>query len=279
MMQREGPQGLSLFLFARPQGRSLREGRGNSMDDAGLTAKKFSNLTRHGIPHGVYARTGGQSPAPYRSLNVGLHVGDSEACVLGNRELIREHLALACLVSARQVHGDRVWVVAAPLGRDVELEGYDALVTDRPGIGLMIQQADCQAVLLHDPRTRAVANIHSGWRGSVLNIIARTVEVMQEAYGTRPADLVAAISPSLGPCCAEFRNHARELPADFQSYQVRPDHFDFWAISRDQLLAAGLRREQIEIAGDCTKCDENFFSYRRERITGRFASVIATKKE
>lgn len=245
------------------------------MDDAGLGVKQFGNLARHGIAHGVFARTGGQSPAPFHSLNVGLHVGDSEDCVLGNRELIRKHLALDCLASARQVHGDRVWVVAASLDRDTELDGYDALVTDRPGIGLMIQQADCQAILLHDPRTRAIANIHSGWRGSVLNIIARTVQVMQEAYGTRPADLLAAISPSLGPCCAEFRNHARELPASFSPYQVRADYFDFWAISRDQLLAAGLGRERIEIAGICTRCEENFFSYRRERITGRFASVIA----
>ncbi len=222
----------------------------------------------------TFSRYGGEGKAPYYSLNVGLHVGDHEAVVLRNRVVLKEHVKLSCLVSARQVHGDSILVVGRMPDADEEHSGYDALMTDQPGVGLMIQQADCQAVMLYDPEHGAVANIHSGWRGSVANIVAKTVAAMTESYGTHPAALHAAISPSLGPCCGEFVNYRTELPAALHGYQARPNHFDFWAISRDQLCQCGVRAEQIEIAGNCTVCDGNYFSYRREGITGRFASVI-----
>lgn len=232
----------------------------------------FSHLPA--VSSATFSRHGGVSKAPYHSRNVGLQVGDEEVRVLRNRALIREQLGLSRLVSAHQVHGDSVLVVDWLPEADVELAGYDALVTDQPGVGLMIQQADCQAVMLYDPEHGAVANIHSGWRGSVQNIIAKTVSAMISAYGTRPAGLFAAISPSLGPCCGEFINYRQELPEPLHGYQVRANYFDFWAISRDQLRDSGVRSEQIEIAGSCTACGGDYFSYRRDRVTGRFASVI-----
>ncbi|MCX5876228.1 MAG: peptidoglycan editing factor PgeF [Deltaproteobacteria bacterium] len=225
----------------------------------------------------TFSRHGGASEAPYHSRNVGLHVGDDEVRVLRNRALIKEELGLACLVSAHQVHGDSILDVDWLPDADVEHAGYDALMTNIPQVGLMIQQADCQAVMLYDPEHGAVANIHSGWRGSVQNIIAKTVAAMTAAYGTRPASLFAAISPSLGPCCGEFTQYHTELPLAFHAYQVRPNHFDFWAISRDQLCDCGVRSEQIEIAGRCTVCDGDYFSYRRDKVTGRFASVIGMR--
>jgi hypothetical protein len=139
---------------------------------------------------------------------------------------------------------------------------------------LLVQQADCQAVLLHDPVRKVVANVHSGWRGSVLNIIGKSVRQMINDFGTAPPDIQAAISPSLGPCCAEFVNQATELPEDFMSYQVRPNYFDFWAISHDQLKAAGVPSQHIHLAATCTVCNHEYFSFRREGITGRSASVI-----
>ena len=239
-----------------------------------LIPTTFVNLSRHNLPHAVFAKSGGTSVAPYHSLNVGLHVGDAEANVLANRRIIREHLGLLRLVSAKQVHGDSVLVVDSMPETDVEHAGHDALMTNIPGVGLMIQQADCQAIMLHDPEHGAVANIHSGWRGSVANIIAKTVAAMSATYGTRPVALRAAISPSLGPCCGEFIRYRTELPPPFHAYQARLNHFDFWAISRDQLRDSGVLIEHVEIAGKCTVCDEDYFSYRREGVTGRFASVI-----
>ena len=238
---------------------------------------KFDCLEHLQIAHGCFSRHGGISSHPYYSLNVGLHVNDHNSHVAENRSFIKNSLAIDCLVSAKQVHGDRVLSLKQPPDSDREYDGYDALVTNLSGVGLMIQQADCQAVLLFDPQKRVVANIHSGWRGSVQNIIARTIEVMKEDYGSRSLDLRAAISPSLGPCCAEFKNYPSELPPAFHSYQVRPDYFDFWAISRDQLIEAGVDGNNIEIAGICTACNENYFSFRRDKTTGRLASVIALR--
>ena len=87
---------------------------------------------------------------------------------------------------------------------------------------------------------------------------------------------MAALGPSLGPCCAEFRNYREEFPPEFRTYQVKPTYFDLWSLSRDQLLAAGLDPQKIDIAGICNRCrGEEFFSYRRDRLTGRQGAVIA----
>jgi copper oxidase (laccase) domain-containing protein len=102
---------------------------------------------------------------------------------------------------------------------------------------------------------------------------------MSQFFSTEPVDLIAAISPSLGPCCAEFINHRAKLPEALHSYQIRENYFDFWAISRDQLSASGIRPENIHVAEICTCCDLNYFSYRREKNTGRFASVIGIKSQ
>ncbi|MBU0485712.1 MAG: peptidoglycan editing factor PgeF [Proteobacteria bacterium] len=233
----------------------------------------FPSLSFPGLSHGVFTRHGGVSDQPFHSLNIGYHVGDEPDNIVENRALIKQALGLKTMISAKQVHGDRVLVVTAQPDDDYEVDGYDALVTNCC-TGLMVQQADCQAVMLFDPVQRVAGIVHSGWRGSVTDIIGKTVKTMFQAFGSRASDLCAAISPSLGPCCGEFVNFREELPASMHDYQVRDDYFDFWSISRDQLQTAGVGADRIEIAGNCTVCDEDFFSYRRDRQTGRFASVI-----
>lgn len=226
---------------------------------------------------GFFNRHGGVSSGAFDSLNVSYGVGDESECVYRNRTRLKEWLGLKSLISARQVHEDRILSIAEPQHSDCEHPGYDALITNQPGVGLLIQQADCQAVVLHDPRHRVVANIHSGWRGSVANIIAKTIERMTADFGTDPGQIAAAISPSLGPCCAEFVHFQAELPQEFQADQVKPAHFDFWAISRKQLLQAGVASPQIKAAAICTRCDLNYFSYRRDGLTGRSATVVALR--
>ena len=141
--------------------------------------------------------------------------------------------------------------------------------------------ADCQAILLYDPVRRVVANVHSGWRGSVSDIAGKTVAAMENRFGCRGRNLVAAIAPSLGPCCAEFRNYREEIPESFWRYKDGAEHFDFWKISRDQLAAAGLTPDNIHAGGLCTRCRTDlFYSYRGEaRQTGRFAAVIGLRSE
>lgn len=243
--------------------------------------------------HGIYSRQGGISKGPYNSLNVSFGVGDDPADILANRQKIKETLQTNILVSSKQVHGTDILVldkdfsdtngkVATTLKGsnhnnqepDDLYEGYDAFISNIPGLALMVQQADCQAVMLLDPQKKIIANIHCGWRGSVANIIGKTIETMKTRFNVCPADLIAGISPSLGPCCAEFIHFKKELPASFYQYQIRPTYFDFWRISRDQLHAAGVMKKHIEISSVCTACNAEWFSYRREKHTGRFCSII-----
>jgi len=179
------------------------------------------------------------------------------------------------------VHGCRASLVTAGNpAPETEIPDSDILLTRQPGLGLLIKQADCQAVMLYDPVRRVIANVHCGWRGQVANILREAVARLRERFGCRPQDLVAALGPSLGPCCAEFRNYREEFPPELWHYQVRPTFFDLWALSRDQLLAAGLKPRQIDIAGICTRCrGDEFFSYRRDRLTGRQGAVIGIRPE
>ncbi|MBU2551800.1 MAG: polyphenol oxidase family protein [Proteobacteria bacterium] len=236
------------------------------------------------LVHGVFTRHGGVSPPPCEGLNLAFLDADREDNVRTNLDLAAEALDLDGLCFAGQVHGDRVLVVGngdgcRPRSRAEVRRGYDALITRRPGMGLLVKLADCQGVLLYDPRTRTLGLVHSGWRGSVKNILGLTVSRMVEAFGVRPEDLRAGISPSLGPCCAEFVHYQNELPRDFWDYEVGDRRFDFWAISRDQLRAAGLKTEHIETAGLCTKCNGlTFYSYRRDPVTGRFGLIAGLRR-
>ena len=103
------------------------------------------------------------------------------------------------VVQAHQVHGDRVAVVTSAGTTREELEGYDALVTNVPGVAVGARTADCIPVLMYDPVRRVVAAVHSGWKGTVLKIAAKTLAVMASKYGTRAADIIAVIGPGIGP--------------------------------------------------------------------------------
>ena len=232
------------------------------------------------IVHGTLSRHGGQSQAPFAGNNISFSVGEDAEIVSRNRMLIKKTLGFDYLVSARQVHGDKVVCVKSSVHEDCIIDGCDALVTDRERVGLLIGHADCQAVLLYDSVRRVIAAIHSGWRGSVANIAARTIQVMQDEYGCLPADLEVGVSPSLGPCCSEFIHYRDELPRSFWKYLVKENHFDFWQITSQQLLKCGVRHNAINIAGICTSCSVDYYSYRRAcrvkaGITGRNGTVIA----
>jgi len=102
---------------------------------------------------------------------------------------------------------------------------------------------------------------------------------MKSEFGCEPGDITAAIGPSLGPCCSEFKTYREIFPPEFVTHMVSENHFDLWEISRMQLLRAGLMKEKIEIAGVCTKCNTDlFYSYRGEGETGRFGTVAMLKE-
>jgi len=238
------------------------------------------------IVHGFFTRHGGFSKPPYDTLNVAWNNGDIPENVNRNLLMVRQSLELEMLVGSEQVHGDTIHVIdgdtfasSEPRFPVLVTPPGDALVTQMPGIGLLIKVADCQAVFLVDPIQKVISNVHCGWRGSVQNILGKVVGFLQDKYKCRPEGILAAIGPSLGPCCAEFINYKQELDPAFWSYQRRPQYFDFWEISRNQLLNAGLHHSNIEVAARCTVCNpDHFFSYRGQGTTGRMAAVIGLKK-
>jgi hypothetical protein len=234
-----------------------------------------------GVQHAVFTRKGGFSRGAFHSLNTSYGVGDCRTAVRRNRQKLQRILDTPALVFVRQVHGTDVRIVTENNLSDFsrnEPPRADALITNTKGICLGIQVADCQPILLWDPRREVVANVHSGWRGSVQNIVGRTVAVMQARFDCRPQEMIAAIGPSLGPCCSEFVHYRREIPERFWQYKDTADHFDFWAITRDQLQAAGLDAKRIVSSDLCTRCNtERFFSYRGEGQTGRFAAVVGLR--
>ena len=156
---------------------------------------------------------------------------------------MRQALGLAQLASAAQVHGGQAAVITSTgQAPEEDIPEVDILVTTVPGLGLLIKQADCQAVMLYDPVNRVVANVHCGWRGKVHNILGETVRLLQSRFGTRPSDLYAAVGPQPGPLLRRVSaTSARNFPRYLWAYQVRPTYFDLWRLSRDQLVAAGLQ--------------------------------------
>lgn len=177
---------------------------------------------------------------------------------------------------AQQVHKTSVKEVSAATSK--ETPSTDGFMTDHTNVSLIIKHADCQAAIFYDPIHHSIANVHAGWRGMVQNIYQTTIDQMKARYGTDPRELLVAISPSLGPDAAEFRNYREELPQSFWDFQIRPKYFDLWQIARWQLIDCGVLSHHIEIASQCTYSNpESFFSYRRDKNTSRLATFVTLK--
>ncbi len=251
----------------------------------GVVYLQFQALASYpGLFHAFFTRHGGFSAPPFDTLNMSLGLGDDPAAVSKNRKKIPLCAGGGVPVFMDQVHGTDVFVLKkGDGGGESKSPGTvraDAIVTDIRGRILVVQVADCQPVFLYDPVRRVIANIHAGWRGSIHGILQKTVDAMREAFKCRPKDLTACIGPSLGPCCAEFVHFEKEIPPALWGYKDRRHHVDFWGITRDQLIDQGLLRENVHISGLCTRCRTDlFFSYRKEKVTGRFAGVIGLLQE
>ena len=241
---------------------------------------QFSSLKGlQALNHGIFSRRGGISPPPYLALNTSYQTGDRPEYVQSNLELIRHIMGADQLIFSRQVHGRKSLVIDRT--RPDQTIGHseaDALITTTPGLGLMITLADCQGAILFDPRLKVLAVVHCGWRGHVKNIYGEVVNRMKNHFHCTPSDIRAGISPSLGPCCAEFKTYRELFPGSFLAFREREAYFNLWDLGQHQLTEAGLELKNIELAGLCTRCRRDlFYSYRGEARTGRFALVALLK--
>jgi hypothetical protein len=179
------------------------------------------------------------------------------------------------LAIAKQIHSDRVLVATQP----GQLGSGDAIISKRPGVMLAVRTADCLPILIVDPRTRAVAAVHAGWRGVVAEIAPKAVAAMGLEFGSRPEDLEIAIGPGIGPCCFEV---GPEVAAQFRGYF--PERNDLGARAKLDLAEAVVRqlsrncitRGRIDTLGLCCFCNAELFeSYRRDRErAGRMVAAI-----
>lgn len=251
----------------------------------------FTHFDKLGIKHGVSSRLGGISTPPFRSLNLGLHTGDEDQNVIVNRERFCKTVGVEAthIVTAQQTHTDQVVVVTKDhLGRGATvyseaIEHTDALVTNVPGVPLMLFFADCVPVLIVDPVHKAIGIAHAGWKGTVAKIAQKTILTMQQQFGTNPQQCLVGIAPSIGPCCYEVDEFVmNQLKEQFPKWEelVQPAgdkwHLDLWQANRLQLEEIGVASENILVSSVCTACNnELFFSYRAEQgCAGRMGAII-----
>jgi YfiH family protein len=262
------------------------------------------------LVHGFSTRPGGVSLlGNEKVLNLGFTKWDNRENVLENRRRFQSALDASDLelISLKQIHSDIIHLFdAAP----AEACRGDASATNCPGLLLGVQTADCVPILLIDPKKRAVAAVHAGWRGTLARIVVKAIGKMQMQFGTRPAGLLAAIGPSIGGCCYEvgtevatqFQSQFAEAPEWFDEFRtgdepnpiqwlnmMPPGHqpppknvlLDLRKANRAQLLGAGLRAANIFVSDLCTACRRDvLFSYRKEGPqSGRLLSVIGIRSQ
>jgi polyphenol oxidase len=260
------------------------------------------------LVHGFSTKPGGVSGQNgEKVLNLGFTEWDTKENVLENRRRFQSALGASYLqlISLKQIHSDVIHLFNAPLA---ELCRGDALATNRPGLLLGVQTADCVPILLVDPKKRAIAAVHAGWRGTLQRIVVKAIGQMQMHFKTKPADLLTAIGPSIGGCCyevgtevaAQFLSQFPEAPDWFDEFRtgdepnsiqwlnmMPPGHqpppknvlLDLRKANRAQLLGAGLRAPNIFVSDLCTACRRDLlFSYRKEGPqSGRLMSVIGIR--
>lgn len=246
----------------------------------------FDSLAGHPVTQAVFTRQGGTSQGDFASLNVGATVGDNLADVHANMQSVFDAVERprSSIFDSWLVHGDGALVANAPRPPELQRpEQADIILTDKPEVTLFMRYADCVPLLFYDPVRHAIALAHAGWKGTVLQVGAKAVAAMAEAYGSRAGDLIACVGPSIsaehyeiGPEVVEAVQSAFGADADDLLPKINGSrHFDLWTANRLTLEQAGVG--QVEVAGLCTYAEnEDWFSHRASGgRTGRFGVLLA----
>lgn len=227
-------------------------------------------------------RLGGVSTAPYGAFNLGDHVGDAPSNVRLNRQQLAAALSLspADLVFMEQVHGNRLAVIDKPLSAKPVC---DAMVTNLRNVVLMVLTADCVPIVFIDKRKSVVGVAHAGWKGTALNVAAKTVGAMQQQFGSAPNDIEAWMGPCIKQCCygvgAEVVEtiSAAVLQIDECAKRINGQWMlDLHNANRQQLVGAGIEEGNLHILGECTSCNTKmYYSHRAEKgTTGRLGMGV-----
>ena len=252
---------------------------------------KIPSLQYYHIAEGITAfssmRQGGYSEGRYGEFNINRYCGDSDEAIRKNREALCRLLDITDdrLLMPHQVHKAEIAVVDEQ--RDIDLEGYDALMTNVEEVCIGVSTADCIPVLLYDQKQRAICAVHAGWRGTVMRIVEQAVSRMQNVYGTSPHDLIAQIGPGIHLESFEVGDEVYEsfMKAGFNMERISRKydkwHIDLPECNRLQLIETGIPEHQINVSHVCTfQQSDTFFSARRLGIdSGRiFTGIILRRR-
>jgi len=260
---------------------------------------KFSTFPEDLVTHAVSTRLNGVSKPPFDSVNLALHVGDEPADVISNRKKFIQSLGfkISDIVTPNQVHGDKIFRVDENF-RGCGCKNYadsipetDSLITNVKNLPLMLCFADCVPIFFVDVKNSAIGLAHGGWKGTLKKISAKTLLKMYAEFGTQPKNCLIGIAPSIGSCCyavgGEVIDKCREVfPKNYEELLINRDgkvFLDLWRANIVQLLEIGVPEENIDVANECTCCQNAwYFSYRAAKNknfdrTGRIAAIIALK--
>ena len=251
------------------------------------------------VTHAVSTRIDGVSKPPFNGLNLALHVGDEPENVIANRKKFVQSLGfkITDIVTPNQVHGEKIFRVdenyrgCGSTNYADTIPETDALITNVPKLPLMLCFADCVPIFFVDAENRAIGLTHGGRRGTFKKIAAKTLLKMQGEFGTRPESCLIGIAPSIGACCYEVGGEVIDeckaaFPKNFAELLIERDgkiFLDLWRANVVQLLEVGALAENIDVAGECTCCNDGwYFSYRAAHKknldrTGRIAALLALK--
>ncbi len=260
-------------------------------ESGGIKILKCHALTEAGFENGFSTRLGGVSPFPENDLNLaGFDEDPPENIYENRRRFLKGFDGNYKLATVWQVHGDCIKIVRNESDAVDSNEKFDAIISHMQGILVGAKTADCVPVLIGDPKQRAFATVHAGWRGTVKSIAAKALRAMTKEFGTDPADAICAIGPA---ACGRNYEIGQEVIDEFaknfnnsEKYfsATKPGHalVDLHLANRDQLIAEGVSGSNIYIAPFCTmERTDLFFSYRKEKFTngktGRLLSVIGLK--
>ncbi len=254
---------------------------------------QFENLKPFddSVLHFVTTRNGALPPLVENQFTIGLNGAVVNDSVLEYRKQLAFQFGFPhdSYVFASQVHDNKVAIVKdedrgkGAFERSAYLCDIDAMVTNRKGICLVSQAADCVPILFFDPVKKAIGAAHAGWKGTVAKIPLELVRTMVAEFGSNPSDIIVGIGPSIGACCYEvgpevvematkaFPN-AKDLILDNSKFS-KPV-FDLWQANKFSLIEAGIKPENVEIASLCTKCHNQFFFSARSGDKGRFGAFI-----
>lgn len=247
---------------------------------------EFKNLNKYvKIKHIVTNRLDGFSHPPFDSLNLGLHVDDEKVLVIKNREKVTNQLGYPIddLVSMKLIHGSNVEIIQKTNKGKEEIRDTDAMITNIRGIILGVFVADCVPSIIYDPKNHAIAVIHGGWRGLAQNIGSKTIDKMIDTYDTAPENLIVGIGPAICGKCYEVGDEIKnKINKKFPSFAKEvlknnkgKDYLNIQKLMKLQLKEKGVK--SIEIANVCTLENKDYFSYRRDKKTGRFGIFAVLK--